>query len=236
MKVLILCGGRGSRAHPLTAETPKPLLTVHDRPLLLHIMEVFAGQGFDDFVLSAGWRSHRIAQFAAELDRGWRVEVVDTGEGTGTAGRIERCRSRLGDRFLATYGDGLANVDLGLLLALHETRARAATMTVVPYRSTYGLVELGPGDEARAVVEKPQLADRWVNGGFFVFDARVFDRWSGTDLERQVLPALAAAGQLTAYRHTGFWRSVDTHKDVVELATLLAASKVPVGAEPHVSG
>ncbi|MHB1486658.1 MAG: sugar phosphate nucleotidyltransferase, partial [Acidimicrobiales bacterium] len=116
MKTLILCGGRGTRAYPHTLEVPKPLLEVGERPILAHLMEIYAGQGFTEFVLAGGYKLDLIAGFAAGLDRAWSVEVVDTGEDTNTGERILRCRNRLGRRFFATYADGLGDVDLAALL------------------------------------------------------------------------------------------------------------------------
>ncbi len=135
MKTVILCGGRGTRAYPHTIDLPKPLLDVGDVPILLHLMETYAAQGFDDFVLSAGFRRDLIERFAADLPRHWSVEVVNTGEETGTGERIRWCRGRLGQTFLATYGDGLGAVDLRALLDYHASHRGAATVTTVPLPS-----------------------------------------------------------------------------------------------------
>ena len=220
MKTVILCGGRGTRAYPHTVDLPKPLLDVGDVPILLHLMEIYAGQGFDDFVLSAGFRSDLIENFAADLRRRWSVEVVNTGEESGTGERIRRCRERLGQTFLATYGDGLGAVDLRALLAHHSSHQGAATVTTVPLPSPYGTLEWDERGRVQHFREKPRLDDHWINAGFFVFDERAFEYWRGEDLEREVLPALAAAGELYAYCHSGFWRSMDTYKDALELSAL----------------
>lgn len=227
MWTVILCGGKGTRAHPHTLEVPKPLLEVDGRPVLAHVLQIYARQGARRFVLAAGYKADLIAEFAEGLPSDWEVEVVDTGADTGTAARIWQARRYLPERFFATYGDGLANVDLPSLLSFHESAGGAATITTVPLPSQYGVV--GSAGDGRVIefVEKPRLADHWINGGFFVMDSTVFENWAGDDLEQQVLPGLAAAGQLYAYRHEGFWGSLDTYKDAVELSALAAGGDPP---------
>jgi glucose-1-phosphate cytidylyltransferase len=232
MKTVILCGGRGTRAYPHTVDLPKPLLDVGDVPILLHLMEIYAGQGFDDFVLSAGFRSDLIERFAADLPRHWSVDVVNTGEEAGTGERIRRCRGRLGQTFLATYGDGLGAVDLRALLDYHASHPAAATVTTVPLPSPYGTLEWDDVGRVNHFKEKPRLQDHWINAGFFVFDERAFEHWRGDDLEREVLPALAAEGELYAYRHSGFWRSMDTYKDALELSALCREGDGPWTISP----
>ncbi len=227
VRTVILCGGKGTRAYPLTAELPKPLLPVHDRPVLGHVMEIYARQGFSDFVLAAGYLGHLIEEYAATLPVEWKVEVVDTGEETNTGGRIWRCRERVGDRFFATYADGLGDVDLHRLLRFHDDHDGAATLTTVPLPSQYGTVETDGSRRVEAFREKPRLPDHRINAGYFAFDARVFEQWEGEDLEKEVLPSLAHLQQLYAYGHDGFWKSMDTHKDALELARLCEAGSPP---------
>ena len=224
---LILCGGKGTRAYPHTVNVPKPLLEVAGDPILLHVMEIFASQGFSDFVLAAGYKASLIEDFAATTPRGWKVAVADTGEETNTGGRVARCRDRLGDTFFVTYGDGLGDVDLAELLAFHRSHGGMATMTTVPLPSPYGTIELDDQGCVRIFREKPRLDDHHINAGFFVFDRDVFSHWPGEDLERDVLPALGAEGLLFAYQHGGFWRSMDTYKDAVELTSLCAEGRKP---------
>ena len=227
MKAVILCGGKGTRAYPQSIDLPKPLLAIAGRPILRHIMEVFAAQGFRDFVLAAGFRSDLIERFAAETPNEWDVAVVDTGESTNTGGRVLGCRHLLDEPFLLTYGDGLGDVDLGALIAFHDTHAGAATVTTVPLPSPYGTVLSDADGRVRAFKEKPRLPDHWINAGFMVLDPRAFEHWGGEDLESEVLPALAAAGELFAHRHEGFWKSMDTYKDALELASLCQDGSVP---------
>jgi glucose-1-phosphate cytidylyltransferase len=223
----VLCGGRGLRAWPLTASLPKPLLPIGDVPILRHVLDIYAEQGHDDFVLAAGFRADAVVEFARGLPRRWSVEVVDTGPDTPTGERLRRLAFLLGDEFFATYGDGISDVDLAALLAAHRSGGRLATLTAVPLRSQYGTLDLGPDGVVQRFREKPVIDGQWINGGFFVLDRGVFDDWPGPDLERDVLPALAAGTELSVHRHRGFWRSVDTQKDLEELSTLARQDPPP---------
>jgi glucose-1-phosphate cytidylyltransferase len=202
--------------------------------VLEHLMEIYAAQGFTDFVLAAGYKIEVIEAFASEVDRSWRVEVVDTGEDTNTGGRVRRCADRLDDTFFLTYADGLGNVDLGALAAFHRGHPGAASLTTVPLPSQYGTLDLDAEARVRRFKEKPRLPDHPINAGYFVLDQRAFDLWPdpGEDLERDVLPALGGAGELFAFTHAGFWKSMDTYKDAVELGTLCADGNGPWLAEP----
>jgi glucose-1-phosphate cytidylyltransferase len=226
MVTVVLCGGKGTRAYPHTLEVPKPLLDVAGQPVLRHVLEIYARQGVRRYVLAAGYKIDMIRDFAGSLPTGWDVTVLDTGEDSGTGTRILRCRDLLDTRFFATYGDGLADIGLGALLDFHEAHGAKATVTTVPLPSQYGTVDTDGSGRILEFKEKPRLFDHWINGGFFVMEPAVFDDWGGPDLEQDVLPALTRAGELWAYRHTGFWRSMDTYKDAVEL-TALAASELP---------
>lgn len=220
MKTVILCGGKGTRAYPHSVEVPKPLLPVADRPVLLHVMELFAAQGFTDFVLSAGYKADAVEEFAKSVPGAWQVEVVNTGVETNTGGRILGVRARLGETFFATYADGLGDVDLGALLDFHRGHGGFATLTTVPLPSQYGTIDVEADGRVTRFREKPQLTDHHINAGFFVFDRAAFDHWEGDDLEREVLPALGDARGLFAFHHDGFWKSMDTYKDSQELTML----------------
>ena len=200
---VILCGGKGTRAYPHTVEVPKPLLEVAGRPVLWHVMELYAEQGWQRFVLAAGFKAELIWKFANGLPSEWDVEVLDTGEDTNTGGRILRCREHLDGTFFATYADGLANIDLDALARFHGSHVGTATLTTVPLPSQYGTLDVDAEGKVRNFREKPVLADHWINAGFFVFDEAAFDNWDGEDLERDVLPSLGARGDLFAYRHRG---------------------------------
>ena len=234
MQTVILCGGMGTRAYPHTLEVPKPLLEVGDRPVLAHLMEIYAAQGFTSFVLAAGYKLGLVESFAEGLPGGWDVEVVDTGEATNTGGRVRQVADRVGDDFFVTYADGLGNVDLGALRDFHRSHPGAATLTTVPLPSQYGTIDVDEAGRVHRFKEKPRLADHLINAGFFVFDRRAFDLWPepGEDLEREVLPAFGDKDELFAFRHLGFWKSMDTYKDAVDLGAYCADGPGPWLHEP----
>jgi glucose-1-phosphate cytidylyltransferase len=226
-RTLILCGGKGTRAYPHTVDVPKPLLEVGGRPILRHVMEIYAQQGARRFLLAGGYKIDMIRGFADSLPDEWDVNVVDTGEDANTATRIWRCRDLLTERFFATYGDGLGNIDLRMLVESHVANGGLATITTVPLPSQYGTVTTDEFGRVVEFKEKPRLFDHWINGGFMVFEPAVFAAWVGDDLEREVLPSLAASGHLYAYRHMGFWKSMDTYKDAVDLSAIAAEDPPP---------
>ncbi len=229
MRTVILCGGMGTRAYPYTVEVPKPLLEVGSSPVLGHLMTVYAAQGFTDFVLAAGYKLKLVEEYAATLPSEWAVEVVDTGEHTNTGGRVRQVAEAVGDEFFLTYCDGLGNVDLHALLAFHRSHAGAATLTTVPLPSQYGTLDVDDAGRVHGFKEKPRLFDHYINAGFFVMDRRVVELWPdpGEDLERDVLPAIGQRDELYAFHHLGFWKSMDTYKDALELGALCADGPGP---------
>jgi glucose-1-phosphate cytidylyltransferase len=199
-------------------------------------MELYAEQGYERFVLAAGFKQDLVAEFARTVPSRWDVEVVDTGEETNTGGRLRLCRDLVEETFFATYADGLADIDLEALAAFHGGHAGAATLTTVPLPSQYGTLDCADDGKVRNFREKPVLHDHWINAGFFVFDRDVFDHWEGEDLEREVLPALGSRGTLYAYQHRGFWKSMDTYKDALELTKLCGEGHAPwTRSETHAS-
>jgi glucose-1-phosphate cytidylyltransferase len=227
---VILCGGRGTRLQEHVPALPKPLVEVGGRPIVWHVVSIYAAQGIRRVLLLTGFRSGLVAEFAARADwpHGVRVECVDTGLDTPTGGRIHRLQERLEGRpFCATYGDGVADIDLADLLAFHREHGAAATMTVVRPILQFGVTELNGDGAVVGFQEKPR-SDHWINGGFFCFEPAVFDYLrEDSVLEREPLEALAAGGQLRGYRHTGFWKCMDTYKDAVELNDLWAEDEPP---------
>ena len=228
--VVILCGGRGTRLREQTQTIPKPLVEIGGRPILWHVIRIYAGQGFRRFVLCLGHKGELIEQFVRDdgLPKGLTIECIQTGEETPTGGRIARVRNRLGeDRFCATYADGVADIDLEALLDFHKGHGALATMTVVRPQLQFGVAQLNGEGVVRGFEEKPQF-DGWINGGFFCFEPGALD-YIGEDsvLEREPLERLAADGQLRAYRHTGFWDCMDTYKDAVLLNDLWEAGRAP---------
>ncbi|HET7325932.1 MAG TPA: glucose-1-phosphate cytidylyltransferase [Nocardioidaceae bacterium] len=251
MKVAILAGGLGSRMGEETVVKPKPMVEVGARPILWHIMKYYAHFGYDDFVVAAGYRGEIIKRWMADygsltgditvrLREGhvqvhnsdcedWTVAVVDTGPGTNTGGRIKRLRDWVGDStFMLTWGDGVADVDLDKLLQFHRSHGRLATLTAVRPAARYGHLAT-EGDRIVEFTEKPQLAEGWINGAFFVLEPGVFDYIEGDDTqwEREPLEQLAKDGELMAYRHHGFWQCMDTPREKHILEELWRTDAAP---------
>ncbi len=230
--VAILCGGRGTRLRERTREIPKPLVEIGGRPIVQHVVELYAAQGFRRFLLATGYMGASIERFAAACrwPEGVQVQCVDTGLDTPTGGRLKLLEPLLRDEpsLCATYADGLADVDLARLLAFHEGHGALVTMTVVRPELPFGVAELDGGDgRVLGFHEKPR-SERWVNGGFFCLRAGALEYLaSDSVLEREPLQRLAAAGELRAFRHAGFWECMDTYKDAVALNDLWASGAAP---------
>jgi glucose-1-phosphate cytidylyltransferase len=245
MKVVILAGGFGTRLAEHTAVIPKPMVEIGGRPIIWHIMNSYAEQGFTDFVIALGYKGSVIkdyfsnykkinSDFTVDLATGevhelgagheekWTVTLIDTGQDVMTGGRLLRLKAFLNDGpFMLTYGDGLANVDVLRLVQHHEASKMRGTITAVHPKAHYGELDLD-GDRVARFMEKPTFRQSWINGGFMVFNPDVFDLISGDQsiLERDVLERLGEAGQLGAFRHQGFWQCMDTLRDVQLLNAL----------------
>jgi glucose-1-phosphate cytidylyltransferase len=203
------------------------MLAVGDRPVLHHVMDIYAAQGVTDFVLAAGYRHEVISSYVDQLGEGWNVRVVESGDDAKTGDRVLACLDLMADEFFLTYGDGLGDVDLTALLDTHHRHGGTATVTVVPLPSQYGTLEVTADDRVTAFREKPTLPDHLINAGFFAVDRAAFDPARGGSLERDILPDLGRRGELFVYRHNGFWRSMDTHKDIAELDQLATREGTP---------
>jgi glucose-1-phosphate cytidylyltransferase len=238
--VVILAGGLGTRLREETAVRPKPMVEIGGRPILWHIMKTYDHYGFKRFLIPVGYKGHlikefflgyrdRYADFTVDLEKGairhlsqspenWSVTVVETGNATQTGGRIKRLTEHLDGTFMATYGDGVANVDITALLAFHRSHGKLATMTAVRPPARFGAMDLD-GDRVVAFVEKSQAHAGWINGGFFVFERAVLDmiKDDSTSLEGTPLERLATEGNLMAFRHEGFWEPMDTQRDLDHL-------------------
>ena len=218
------------------ATPPKPLARVGGREMVAHVIDTYVRHGFSDLLLATGYRGDEIAQWAEEQEwpSGVRVTCLDTGSEASSGDRVARLCEHFGDeRYCLGYSDGLANVDLAALLEFHDSHGSVASMTVVRPELQFGLAVLGGADGSSVVAfdEKPPF-DGWVNGGFFVFEPRVIEYLSvSAPLEREPLSALAAAGELRAFRHEGFWRCLDTQKDLEALESL-SGEGVPPWLEP----
>jgi glucose-1-phosphate cytidylyltransferase len=228
--VAILCGGRGARLQEHTQSIPKPLVEIGGRPILWHVIQIYLAHGFRRFVLMTGYLAELIEQFAAQTrwPVGTDIDCVFTGLDTPTGGRLLKAADTIGgERFCATYADGVADIDLLALLADHDRQRARATMTVVRPELQFGVAELNGDGVVRGFVEKPR-SEHWVNGGFFCFEPSVFELLSEDSvLEREPLVQLASAGQLRAFHHEGFWDCLDTYKDAVLLNDLWGAGRAP---------
>ncbi len=253
MKVVILAGGLGTRMGDETLLRPKPLIEIGGHPMLWHIMNIYAAYGFREFVVALGYRGDLIKDYfvnfevrssdlTIDLDSGridvlerrhprWKVHLVDTGLETQTGGRLRRLRDMIGgERFMLTYGDGLASVDIAALLAFHDSKGALATLTAVRPPARFGNIRLA-GDSGRIAdfVEKPQTDAGWINGGFFVFESAIFDYIDGDGiaLEREPMERLAADGGLYALQHHGFWQPMDTLRERRLLEELWDSGQAP---------
>ncbi len=252
MKVIILAGGRGTRLAEETSVRPKPMVEIGGRPILWHIMKIYAAHGFKDFLIACGYKGEMIKEYFhlyfihnsdyfVDLQDGsrqiiktnhvddWRIGVIDTGHDTMTGGRVLRLMDWLDqDTFMVTYGDGVANIDIKALVDFHRAHGKVATVTAVRPPSRFGSLVL-EGDQVCEFSEKPQTGEGWINGGFFVFEPGI-SRYLEDDqtiLEREPLERLVVDGQLMAYRHPGFWQPMDTIRDRQFLESLWVEGNAP---------
>jgi len=251
MQVVILAGGRGTRISEETISRPKPMVEIGGRPILWHIMALYASYGYKEFLVACGYKGELIKEyfrnivlqdsdFILDLRDGamqvlngsrldWRVGIIDTGLDTMTGGRLRRLQRLIGrETFMCTYGDGLSDINLGALLDYHRRHGRLATVTAVRPPARFGGLSLD-GDRVSEFTEKSQVSEGWINGGFFVFEPGVFDYLDSdeTILEHEPLERLAADGQLMAFRHLGFFQPMDTLRERTVLETLWATGAAP---------
>lgn len=254
MKIVILCGGQGTRLHEETVFRPKPMVEIGQRPILWHIMKTYAHYGFDDFALALGYKGEMIKDYfvcyeimtsdvTVELgkpektvaivrheEQGWRITMADTGQNALKGARLKKIEKYVdGNTFMATYGDGVANVNIAELLAFHESHGKLATVTGISSTSRFGELRT-EGDKVTSFMEKPDNHDTYISGGFFVFGRRVFDYLNDSDdcdLESGPLEQIARDGELMIYKHRGFWACMDTLRDTVYLNDLWARNEAP---------
>ena len=251
MKSVILAGGLGTRLSEETQSKPKPMVEIGGRPILWHVMKIYASHGINDFIICAGYRGYTIKEYFANYflhmsdvtfdmksnsvevhtrrSEPWRVTIVDTGESTMTGGRLKRVRSYLGNEtFCFTYGDGVGDIDIAESIRFHLQQGLAATLTGVRPPGRYGALEINDNKVSR-FQEKPEGDGGFINGGFFVMEPSAIDLIDGDDSiwERKPLETLAATGQLAIYRHAGFWQPMDTLRDKNHLEDLWSRGKAP---------
>ncbi len=229
MKVLILAGGLGTRISEETADKPKPMVPIDGKPILWHIMNIYAHQGFSDFVVATGYKGEVIADWVQSLSTSWNITALDTGLETQTGGRIKRCMDLYPEeRMFATYGDGVGNINISKLIAFHDSHGKLATLTAVRPPARFGYLEM----ENSQVVhfgEKNQSDAGWINGGYFVLESKVssFIKSDSEPFETGALPKLADQGQLMAYEHGGFWQPMDTLREKHDLEKLALEGNPP---------
>jgi glucose-1-phosphate cytidylyltransferase len=251
MRVVILAGGKGTRLQEETTIRPKPMVEIGGKPIMWHIMKLYARHNFQDFFIALGYQGEFIKRYfvdrfslsgaitidfsTAEMHRDrreredWRVNLIDTGPETYTGGRVLRMKPWLcEDTFMITYGDGVADVDLTALYKFHKAQGRLATVTAVRPPARYGGL-IFDGDRISRFTEKPQAGEGWINGGFLVCEPGIFDylQGDGSSLEADGLEQLAADKQLSAYKHDGFWQCMDTLRDKNYLESLWQQGSAP---------
>lgn len=222
MKTVILCGGRGTRLGEHGRSVPKALIHIGGKPILWHLLSIYSHYGISDFVLCLGFLGDEIRGYFDGVNTGWRMEFVETGQDTNTGGRLKKVEEHLAgeDIFCVTYGDGLSDVNIEQLVAFHKSHGKIATVTAVHPYSNFGLMDVGDNNAIIRFQEKPLLKE-WINGGFFVFDRRIFGYLDDDcTLEREPFEKLSHEGEMMAYRHDGFWKCMDTFKDTLEFEEL----------------
>jgi glucose-1-phosphate cytidylyltransferase len=229
MKLIILAGGFGTRISEETDSKPKPMITIGNKPMLEHIMNMYARFGFEDFVIAAGYRSESIFDWVKQFKTKYNIDVLDTGLDTHTGGRIKQCMNFIGKRrVFVTYGDGLGNVNITNLLEFHAVHGKLATVTAVRPPARFGQLTL-EGNKVTEFGEKQHSDGGWINGGFFVLEPAVHD-WVENNLdafESITLPRLAKSDELRAFQHDGFWQPMDTLREKNELEKLWSTGNPP---------
>jgi len=228
MKVIILAGGLGTRISEETSDKPKPMVLIGGKPILWHVMNIYARQGFEDFVVATGYKGDVIANWVSQIEEDWKVTALETGVETKTGGRIKRCIEEFpADSYLITYGDGVGNINLASLIATHKSKSRIATVTAVRPPARFGVLELNDG-LVQHFGEKNQADAGWINGGFFVAEHEILKFIEGDEtlFETGPLPLLARRNQLAAFLHEGFWQPMDTLREK-DLLNSLALEVVP---------
>jgi glucose-1-phosphate cytidylyltransferase len=229
LKIILLAGGLGTRISEETDTKPKPMVLINGKPLLWHLMNIYAKQGFADFIIATGYKGEVISEWVSKLQESWNVKALDTGEETQTGGRIRKCIEAFPDeRFMAAYGDGLGNVNISRLLETHKTSPALATLTAVRPPARFGYVKID-GVKVDHFGEKNQADEGWINGGFFVLESAVVNYIENEKepFETGALPRLAELNQLNAFKHEGFWQPMDTLREKLDLERLATQSPPP---------
>lgn len=252
MKVLILAGGMGTRLSEETDVRPKPMVEIGGKPILWHIMKIYSQYGFNDFVILLGYKGYQIKEyftnyflhqsdvtvdlknnnieFHKSTAEPWKITLVDTGLNTLTGGRIKRAQKYVGDKpFMLTYGDGVGDININKLLEYHKSQKKFVTLTAIQLLGRFGALNIDDKNNVLSFQEKPQGDNAWINGGFFVLEPEIFNYIEGDEImwERAPLENLSKDNQVAAFKHTGFWKPMDTLRDKNELEQLWQTGKAP---------
>ena len=228
MKVVLLAGGFGTRLSGHTKTTPKPMIDICGKPLLLHIMKFYANHGFKEFYIATGYKGKIIKKFFNKKFFDWKINIINTGKNTMTGGRLKRLEKYIGNEtFMMTYGDGLSNVNLKKLLNFHKKNKKIVTLTAVRPPARFGAIKI-KGNQVSYFKEKSKLDEGWINGGFFVMEPQFFKliKNDKTYLERGPLEQATKRKQLAAFKHQGFWQCMDTKRDKDKLTEILKRKKI----------
>ena len=227
MEVVILCGGKGTRLSEYTEEIPKPLVMVGNKPILHHVMDLYAYFGHKDFILCVGYKGEKIKDYFKN-NKEWNIEIVNSGEDANKAERLAKAKDKIkGNTFLLSYGDDLCDVDVNKVIEFHKKNEKIVTLTAVHLISPFGIIEINSKNEVTSFKEKPKLS-HLMNGGFYVMKKKIFDYIKpGYDLEKETFEDLAKQRQIAAFKHDNFWKSMNTLKDVIELNELYKKGVTP---------
>tara|TARA_B110000116_G_scaffold247560_1_gene240012 strand:- start:352 stop:1044 length:693 start_codon:yes stop_codon:yes gene_type:complete len=228
MKIVLLAGGLGTRLSEYTATKPKPMVDVGGKPILIHIMKLYAKYGFKEFYVALGYKGKVIRSFFKKNNYNWNINLIETGKNTMTGGRLKRLQKYVGNEtFMMTYGDGLSNVNLKKLLKFHKKNKKMVTLTAVRPPARFGALKL-KGNQVSYFKEKSKLDEGWINGGFFVIEPEFFKYIKNDNiyLEREPLENVTKKKQLAAYKHEGFWQCLDTKRDKDKLDKILNNKKI----------
>ena len=229
MKAVILAGGYGTRISEESSLKPKPMIEIGGKPILWHILKIYSNYGINEFIICCGYKGNKIKEYFGNIDSTlWDVELVDTGLHTMTGGRLKRIQDHIDDTFCVTYGDGLSDININNLISFHREKKSLATLTAIHPPERFGVLNLS-GDYVTEFHEKHSGESSWINGGFFVFEPGIFDylRDDSTVLEKAPLETLAKEKKLSAFKHDGFWYSMDTLRDKKDLENLWSSNKAP---------
>jgi glucose-1-phosphate cytidylyltransferase len=229
LKAIILAGGLGTRISEETYDKPKPMVTLNEKPILWHLMNILSKGGISDFIIAAGYKAEAISDWVKHSSCGWNVDVVDSGINTQTGGRLKFCMEKYPkDSFVATYGDGLANINVAQLIEFHKKNGRLATVTAVRPPARFGVLEFENGIVSN-FGEKQHAQGGWINGGFFVLEPQVSNFVMNLEepFETGAMPRLVKEGQLACYQHDGFWQPMDTLRERNELNKLAKLETPP---------